>query len=41
MGQERMSNLAILSIEKDVASKVNFDDAIEMFALQKTRKVKL
>lgn len=41
MGQERLSGLAILSIEYDVASKVNYDDVIDTFAAAKARKVKL
>ena len=35
MGQERLSNLAILSIERDF--KVNFEDVIKEFSLIKTR----
>jgi len=41
MGQERLSGLAILSIEYDVASKLNYDDVIDTFAAAKARKVNL
>jgi hypothetical protein len=41
MVQPRISNLAILSIERDIATKVNFDDLIKDFAACKARKVKL
>jgi hypothetical protein len=38
MAQERLNNLAILSIENDVAHSLNFDDVIDIFA---ARTVKL
>lgn len=38
MLQERLSNLAIISIEKDVAKSLNYDDIIDEFALLKARK---
>lgn len=41
MAQERLNNLAILSIENDVAHNLNFDDVIDTFAARKARKVKL
>ena len=41
MGQERLSGLAILSIEHDLTSKLNFDDVIDTFAAAKARKVNL
>jgi len=39
MGQERLSNLAILSIEKDIANKIDFSDSIDKFAAAKARKI--
>ncbi|CAI6356390.1 unnamed protein product [Macrosiphum euphorbiae] len=41
MGQERLSNLSILSIENEVAGEINFEDVIDEFAAIKSRKVKL
>lgn len=41
MSQERLTNLAILSIEYEVASKINFDDVIDEFAAIKSRKIQL
>lgn len=41
MGQERLSNLAILSIESEVAGEINFADVIDEFVAIKSRKVKL
>lgn len=38
MGQERLSGLAILSIEHSMAGSLNFDDVINTFAEQKARK---
>ncbi|KAL4085388.1 hypothetical protein QTP88_027247 [Uroleucon formosanum] len=40
-GQERLSNLSILSIENEVAGEINFEDVIDEFAAIKSRKVKL
>ncbi|KAL4084141.1 hypothetical protein QTP88_027976 [Uroleucon formosanum] len=40
MGQERLSNLAILSIEQEIASKIDYTSIIEEFASKKARKVK-
>ena len=39
MGQERTSDLAILSIECLLAKNIDFHDVIEKFAKQKTRKI--
>lgn len=39
MGQDRLSNIAILNIEKDVAAKIKLDDVINAFANGKARKV--
>ena len=41
MGQERLSSLAIISIENEVANNIDFDDVISEFALRKARKVTL
>jgi hypothetical protein len=38
MGQDRLRNLAILSIENSMARSLNFDDVIDTFAEQKARK---
>jgi hypothetical protein len=41
MGQERLSDLALLSIEKELVETINFDDEIDNFASAKSRKVVL
>jgi len=41
MGQERLSNLAILSIENEVIREIDFEEVIDEFAAIKSRKVKL
>lgn len=38
MGQDRLRNLAILSIENSMPRSLNFDDLIDTFAEQKARK---
>lgn len=38
MGQERLSELAIISIENNIASSINYDDIIDDFATAKARK---
>ena len=38
MSQERLTDLAILAIECELARQVNFDDIIELFATRKARK---
>lgn len=40
MGQERLSNLSILSIEYDYLEHMSFDKIIDEFSLSKCRKVK-
>lgn len=40
MTQLRLSNLAILSIEKGIATRISFDDVIKKFAEIKVRRVK-
>ncbi|OCT81265.1 hypothetical protein XELAEV_18028083mg [Xenopus laevis] len=41
MGQERLSNLSILSIEHEIAKKIDFDNVIDHFAAIKARKIAL
>ena len=41
MNQERLTNLAILSIEQDVARTMDYSSLIEIFAGAKARKVDL
>jgi hypothetical protein len=41
MGQERLSDLALLSIEREQFEKINFDDVIDQFATVKSRKIYL
>lgn len=38
MGQERLSALAVLSIEADIASKINYGPIIKEFSKTKSRK---
>ena len=39
MGQERLSGLAVLSIENEATKNIDFDDVINDFAALKARKV--
>ena len=39
MSQERLSNLAILFIEKDLLSKLEYKSLINDFASQKVKKI--
>jgi len=39
MSQDRLSGLATLAIEKELAESVNYDTIIEHFAAKKSRKV--
>ena len=41
MSQERLTSLAILSIENDLARQVNFDDVIDTYASEKARRMPL
>lgn len=41
MTQEKLLNLAILSIENKMIQTINFDDVIENFASIKSRKISL
>ena len=38
MRQERLSNLSMLSIEKEITNSLNFDELIETFVRAKARK---
>ena len=41
MGQHKLVDLAVMSIESDLTRKVNFDDIIDSFAKAKARKMPL
>ena len=41
MGQDRLSDLALLSVEKETLEKTDFDDVIDKFATVKSRKINL
>ena len=41
MGQEGLSSLIMLSRERDIARKINYDDVIESFAFKYARKASL
>lgn len=41
IGQDRLSNLAIISIEYNIAKDINYDDIINDFAQMKARRVQL
>nr|CAH7756154.1 unnamed protein product [Callosobruchus chinensis] len=41
MGQERLSGLAILSIEGDIARLLSYENVIKNFAMRKARKINL
>jgi hypothetical protein len=41
MTQERLTDLAILSIEKTTFELINFDDIIDQFAERKARKINM
>ncbi|XP_066952514.1 zinc finger MYM-type protein 1-like [Macrobrachium rosenbergii] len=41
MGQERLSALTVLSVEQEIANKINFDDVRDRSAAVKVRKLKL
>jgi len=36
MSQQRLNKLALLSIEKDILNKINYDNLIDNFASQKS-----
>jgi len=39
MSQERLNELALLSIEKYFLNEINYDNLIDNFTLQKARKI--
>ena len=39
MGQDRLSDLALLSVEREVLEQMDFDDIINQFAAVKARKI--
>lgn len=39
MGQDMLSELSIISIEKEIANSISYDDIIEEFATAKARKM--
>ena len=39
MTQERLSDMAIISIESEISEKIDFTEIIDKFASQKARKV--
>lgn len=41
MGQDRLSNLSVLSIERETVDSIDFDSIIDRFAAAKARKVML
>ena len=41
MGQDRLSDLALLSVERETLEKKDFDDVIDQFATVKSRKLNL
>ena len=41
MSEARLTNLAMLSIERQTAETINFDDVIRDFAAVKARKITL
>ncbi|XP_068115887.1 zinc finger MYM-type protein 1-like [Hyperolius riggenbachi] len=41
MGQERLSALALLSVEREVTDSINFEEIIDRFAAAKARKIAL
>ena len=41
MTQERLNSLAIMSLERDILRKMNFNDVIDEFSNAKARKVQL
>jgi len=41
MGQERLSDLSILSIEYNIVKDINYNDIIDEFVEIKARKVQL
>jgi len=40
MSQNRLRNMGVISIERELVTKINFEDVIYEFATKKTQKVK-
>lgn len=40
MSQEKLTNIGIISIERELTSKINFEHVINEFCTKKSRKVK-
>ena len=40
MTHNRLNNLSLMSIERDILNEINFDEAVETFATKKVRKKK-
>ena len=41
MGQDRLNDLVLLSIERETVDKIDFDEIIDKFAAAKARKINL
>ena len=41
MSDERLTNLTILSIERELADEIDFDDVISEITARKARKIRL
>ena len=41
MGQSRLCDLALLSIEREMTEEIDFDNIIKQFASAKARKINL
>ena len=39
IGQDRLSDLALMSVEREVLEQIDFDDIINQFAAAKARKI--
>ncbi|ESN97923.1 hypothetical protein HELRODRAFT_153844, partial [Helobdella robusta] len=39
MGQDKLSDLALMSVEREVLEQIDFDDIINQFAAVKARKI--
>ena len=39
IGQDRLSDLALMSVEREVLEQIDFDDIINQFAAVKARKI--
>lgn len=41
MGDERLSDLLVVSVEKEEANKINLNDAVDLFSKLKNRRYPL